>query len=165
MENADRTMMRNRADNPYRSADSASRALSEWELDRHPALRLSVLFMFILLAVLAIASRLTYLQGRLSERYAADFDRTVERFEPIPSHEGRILAADGEVLAEDREIFGLMVHYRWLEDPPHPAWLKSQALSRLDRPARRDPERVAAEQERVLNLRARLWKQLAHATG
>jgi len=74
------------------------------------------------------------------------------------------LAADGEVLAEDREIFGLKVHYRWLEEPPHPAWLKSQALSRLDRPARRDPQRVAREQERVLELRARLWNQLAQAT-
>ena len=157
--------MLNRADNPYGSHDSAPRLSSEWRLDRHPALRISVLFGFVLLAFLAIASRLAYVQGELSSRYAAEFDRTVERLEPIPSHDGRILAADGEVLAEDREIFGLTVHYRWLEEPPHPAWLKSQALSRLDRPARRDPQRVAREQERVLELRARLWNQLALATG
>jgi penicillin-binding protein 2 len=158
-------MMRNRADNPYRSSDSAPQLASEWGLDRRPGLRILVLFVFILLAFLAIASRLAYVQGNLCDRYAAEFDRTSERFEPIPSHDGRILAADGEVLAEDREIFGLTVHYRWLEEPPHPAWLKSQALSRLDRPARRDPECVAREREHVLELRERLWIRLAQATG
>src|SRR5438477_170281 len=165
MEDADRSMMRNRADNPYCAPDSASRTTSDWGLDRRPALRISLLFVFLFLALLAIASRLAYVQGRLSDRYAAEFDRTVERFEAIPSHDGRILATDGEVLAEDREIFALKVHYRWIEEPPDPAWLKSQALSRLDRQARRDAERVAREQERVLELRGRLWKQLAQESG
>src|SRR5579863_4555409 len=120
--------MRNRADNPYRvrfhmSTLGVSR---DWGLDRHPALRIAILFIVILLAFLAIASRLAYVQGRLTNRYAAEFDRTIEQFEPIPSHDGRILAADGEVLAEDHEVFGLAVHYRWLEEPPNPLWLKSQ---------------------------------------
>lgn len=157
--------MRNRADNPYRPQDSTPRTSSDWGLDRHPAVRISILFGVILLAVLAIASRLAYVQGRLLDRYVAEFERTVERVEPIPSHDGRILAADGEVLAEDREIFGLKVHYRWLEEPPHPAWLKSQTLARLDRQARRDPQRVARERERVLKLRTELWNQLAQVTG
>src|SRR5262249_53710844 len=62
-------------------------------------------------------------------------------------------------------IFGVKVHYRWLEEPPDPVWLKGQALGRLDRAARRDPQRVARELERVRERRADLWRQLAHATG
>jgi penicillin-binding protein 2 len=100
----------------------------------------------------------------LTDQYAADFERTVERFEPVPSHDGRILAADGEVLAEDRDVFGVMVHYRWLEEPPDPGWLKGQALGRLDRTARRDPGRVARELEGILERRAELWRQLARTT-
>jgi penicillin-binding protein 2 len=157
--------MRNRAANPYRSADSVPDLPADRGFDRRPGLRILALFAFVLLAFVAIASRLAYVQGGLSERYAAEFDRLVEMFEPIASHDGRILAADGEVLAEDREIFGLKVHYRWLEEPPDPAWLKGQSLSRLDRPARRDPQRVAREQERMLEMRSRLWIRLAQVTG
>ncbi len=157
--------MRNRADNPYRLQNPAHQTQADWGLDRHPAIRLSVLFAAFFLAILTIGSRLAYVQGRLSDRYIAEFDRTVERLEPIPSHDGRILAANGEVLAEDREIFGLKVHYRWLEDPPDPVWLKSQALARLDRPSRRDPKRVAQERDRVLTRRAELWNHLGRATG
>src|SRR4029077_18468758 len=110
--------MRNRADNPYCSHDTARRSSADLRLDSRPELRIFMLFALFLLGVLVISSRLAYIQGRLSERYIAEFDRTIERFEPIPSHDGRILAADGEVLAEDRDVFGLTVHYRWLEDPP-----------------------------------------------
>src|SRR5205085_847360 len=62
-------------------------------------------------------------------------------------------------------VFGLTVHYRWLEEPPDPAWLKGQALSRLDRPARRDPVRVAGEVQSTLKQRAELWNALAGLTG
>lgn len=157
--------MRNRADNPYRLQSPTQESSSGWGLDHHPSHRLWVLFAVFFLAILAIASRLAFVQGRLSERYIAEFGRTLERFEPIPSRDGRIIAANGEVLAEDREIFGITVHYRWLEEPPDPAWLKSQALARLDRPSRRDPARVAEEIERVLVRRAELWKHLARATS
>ena len=94
--------MRNRADNPYRSRADAPRMTFDGGLDRNPALRLSIVFSVILLCVLAIAARLVYVQGRLGDEYAAEFDRTSERFESIPSHDGRILAADGEVLAKLR---------------------------------------------------------------
>lgn len=155
--------MLNRADNPYRDDDS--RWPTDWVLEVRPATRVWVLFAVFLLPILAIAARLAYIQTHLSDRYAADFDRTTERLEIIPSRDGRILAADGEVLAEDTEVFGLTVHYRWLEEPADPLWLRSQAMSRLDRQARRDRERVAREEQRVLALRTKLWDRLARATG
>src|SRR6267154_4329273 len=149
--------MRNRADNPYRPDDAAVCETSRRAFDRQPALRIAALFGVVLVAILTIAGRMMHVQGRLSQRYAAEFDRTSERFEPIPSHDGRILAAGGEVLAEDREVFALNVHYRWLEDPPDARWLRGMALSRLDRQARRDPQQVAREEERVLTMRHDLW--------
>src|SRR5262249_3353445 len=104
-------------------------------------------------------------QSQLTEESSADFERPMERFEPFPTHDGRILAADGEVLAEDRDVYGVKVHYRWLEEPPDPAWLKGQALGRLDRVARRDPQRVGRELDRIRKQRADLWRQLASTTG
>lgn len=153
--------MLNRANNLYRPEEEAES--SDWTLEQRPALRMAVLFAAILLAVCAIAARLTYVETQLTESFAGEFHREIERFESIPSHDGRIIAADGEVLAEDQQLFGLTVHYRWLEEPPDPAWLKAQALAlaRLDRANRRDPQRVAGEQARVLELRSQLWQRLA----
>ncbi len=156
--------MRNRADNPYRLDDAPVHRTSRRAFDRQPALRIVMLFGIILAAMLAIAGRMMHVQGRLSDRYVAEFDRTSERLEPIPSHDGRILAAGGEVLAEDREVFALNVHYRWLEDPPDARWLRGMALSRLDRQARRDPRQIAREEERVVTMRHDLWSRLSRLT-
>lgn len=157
--------MRNRADNPYRSQFDVARSSAERGLDGRPGLRIAALFAVIALALGTIGVRLTFVQTQLSEEFASEFDRTIERFEPIPSHDGRIIAADGEVLAEDQQVFGLKVHYRWLEEPPDPAWLKAQALSRLDRPSRRNPDKVARERELVLRKREQLWKEISQLTG
>src|SRR5579863_1176566 len=156
--------MLNRANNPYRSAAEASSSTPDWALDQRPLLRIAALFATILLAVCAIAARLAFVETQLSETFAGEFHREIERYESIPSHDGRIIAADGEVLAEDQQLFGLTVHYRWLEEPPDSAWLKAQALARLDRVQRRDPNRIAGEQARVLELREGLWQHLANAT-
>jgi len=128
-------------------------------------MRIAGLFTAIALAMAAIGWRLAHIQVGLAEEYAAEFEKTIDSFEPIPSRDGRILAADGEVLAEDQEVFGLKVHYRWLEEPADPRWLKAQALASLDRPGRRDSARVALEQKRVLRRRADLWRNIARATG
>ena len=133
--------MLNRADNPYRSSHDAPRSSGHRDFDGRPGLRIDILFGGIAAALCTIATRLAFVRTQLSEEYAVEFDRTVEQLEPIPSHDGRIIAAGGEVLAEDQQVFGLKVHYRWLEEPSDPAWLKAQALSRLDRPSRRDPEK------------------------
>ena len=130
------------------------------KMERHPAARLGVLLTGILLALVAVGTRLAYLQIALADQYASEFDRTVEKFEPIPSRDGRILAAGGEVLAEDLEVFAISVQYRWLQEPTDPDWLKRQALSRLDRADRRNSDLVIREQERVLSEKSALWNRL-----
>jgi penicillin-binding protein 2 len=157
--------MRNRADNPYRMPSTAPQFSADPDFDSRPGLRVGALFTVMLLAVGTIAVRMAFVQTQLADEYAVAFDRTTERIEPIPSHDGRIIAADGEILAEDQQVFSLKVHYRWLQDPPDPVWLKGQALSRLDRESRRNPELVARERERVLHVREELWEEIARITG
>jgi penicillin-binding protein 2 len=78
---------------------------------------------------------------------------------------GRILARNGTVLACDKETLALAVHYRWLEEPPNPRWLRWTARSRLARADRKDPQRVSAEEARVRAERAELWQRLARLSG
>lgn len=136
-----------------------------WDMDENPELRLGVFYVALCLALIAVAGRLTYVQTFLTGDYALDFDKTTEKFESIPSRDARILTADGLVLAEDVEVFAVKVHYRWLEEPADPAWLKQQALSRLERGARRKPERVRAAAEALLAGRNAFWTRLAGLTG
>lgn len=155
--------MLNRPINPFHSASDAGG--SAWETDRHPGLRLAALFAGVTLAVAVIGVRLADVQTHLGPEFSAEFEKTWERFEPIATHDGRILSADGQVLAEDVEQFSLTVHYRWLEDPPDPTWVRQQVLSRLDRSARRNPERVAAEETALLIRRQELWNRLESLQG
>ncbi|MFM8219681.1 MAG: hypothetical protein ACKOJF_12265, partial [Planctomycetaceae bacterium] len=69
------------------------------------------------------------------------------------------------MLAEDELSYSLQVHYRWLEEPPDPGWLKAQSLRKLDRSGRRDPRRIAQALTEVEATRHRLWSDLARATG
>jgi penicillin-binding protein 2 len=153
----------NRPLNPYRSTPRDPSP--DWELDQFPRARLAILFGLFVAALSLIGARLVQVQTSLGEEYAAEFDRTSERRESIVSRDGRILSADGQVLAEDLELYSLLVHYRWLEEPPDPAWVRQQALSRLDRAGRRDRTRVEAEQALVLARREALWQRLERATG
>jgi penicillin-binding protein 2 len=134
-------------------------------LDGVPQLRLLVLFVAIALPVLVIAGRLAWLQVVIPDRFLAGWDRTFESEEPVASRDGRILTADGRVLAEDEVRFDVAVHYRWLEDPPDERWLKARALEQLKPRNRRDPQRIADARQRVLQQRAGLWHSLAALTG
>ena len=153
--------MQNRGTLDWQTATARERP---WETDAHPEIRLGVLFAGIVLLVAGVGVRFVWVQTTLTESYAVDFDRTYERTETIPSPDGRIISADGTVLAEDVLQIGLSVHYRWLEDPPNPLWLKQQALARLERSERRDKARAQSEVETVLKERERLWTDLAEIT-
>lgn len=78
----------------------------------------------------------------------------------VPAVRGRILARDGTVLAHDEPSSTLMVHYRWLQSPADPAWVRTKARSMLSPRARRNSELRAAAEAKVLaqrgDLRARL---------
>ena len=130
-----------------------------------PALRLLLLFIAMLVPVAIVAARLEHLQRHLGQEYLAHWDTTTIHEEPIPCRDGRILAADGRVLAQDRLRFDVLVHYRWIEEPVNPTWLKQQALARLTRRQRRDADQLATAQAAVLEQRRRLWNLLAETTG
>lgn len=134
-------------------------------LDHAPRLRLVVLFMAFTLPVIPIVGRLAYVQIALADRFTSDWDRTQESEEPIPARDGRILTADGKVLAYDEPQFDLAVHYRWLEEPPNDAWLTQQARTRLKPTERRDRDKLATARAAVLAERDALWSALSAATG
>lgn len=134
-------------------------------LDAAPQLRFIVLFVAFAVPLLAVAGRLVYLQVAIPDRFTVAWDRTYEAAEPISSRDGRILTADGRILAYDEVRFDVAVHYRWLEDPPDERWLRSQALALIEPRDRRDPARVAAARDVVLERQRGLWQSLAVAAG
>lgn len=153
--------MRNR---PYSDLRSPAPAAGP-RLDHTPHLRLAVLFMAVLAPATVIVGRLAHVQTALADRFLIEWDRTRETEEPIPARDGRILTADGRVLAYDEPQFDLAVHYRWLEEPPDEPWLLQQARGRLQPMERRDVSRLATARAAVLTEREALWSALAAATG
>jgi len=135
----------------------------EWSLDAAPTDRLKVLFFLFAVAFAAIAGRVVWLQTLAADRFLAVWDQPVETFEPIPAREGRILSADGQVLAFDSPRFDLLVHYRWLEEPADDAWLTAMAREGLSKQERRQKSKVVAAKEAVLRQRVELWRSLADA--
>ncbi len=118
------------------------------------------LFIVLCLAIFGRAAQLELTQGAAFRTAAAQPGR---QNEILPAERGRILARDGTVLAEDERVVGLAVQYRYLEDPPNPAWLRSQARSRLPRPLRQ--QRLAEATADVLAERKTLHRRLADCCG
>ena len=153
--------MRNRPYNDQtRSAGGAG-----VRLDYQPRIRLAVLYAVFALPACLIASRLVYLQAVIPDRFQIVQDQTIETLEPIPSRDGRILTADGVVLAYDEPQFDLTVHYGWIVEPSDPGWINDQARARLTSRQRRDAELVEAAREEVLADREALWQTLVATTG
>ncbi|HUG92042.1 MAG TPA: penicillin-binding transpeptidase domain-containing protein [Planctomycetaceae bacterium] len=158
--------MLNRPANVYRERDRRGTPPDRpWQIDERPAARLAWLFVLICLPPVCVVGRIVQLQQRLGGEIAATSGDTRETFETIPSRDGRILGSDGRVLARDVGTFDVLVNYRWLEEPPDPAWLRRQALARLDRNSRTDTDRVAREEQAVLAARDAMWERLARLTG
>jgi penicillin-binding protein 2 len=154
--------------------DSRVRDVADWSANHddlsQPAseragLRLLGLALAMVCPLALIALRFAHVQLTLGDEYRGEFEQTYERFEPIPSRDGRLLAVEGTVLAEDVDLFRLKVHYRWLEAPADPGWLRSLALRRLDRRARRNAELVAQAEAEVEREREALWRRLAERSG
>jgi penicillin-binding protein 2 len=130
-----------------------------------PTLRFVLLLVVLLMPLSAVAARLLHLQRYLAPDYVAAWETTTTHLESLACRDGRILSADGRVLAHDRLRFDIHVHYRWIESPPDEGWLRQQTLARLSRQQRRDPGQVAAARQAVLEKRRRLWNLLATTTG
>jgi penicillin-binding protein 2 len=151
--------MLNRPQNAFTEVDP--RGTAAWDVDERPNARLRWLLLLMALPIGLITLRLVWVQTQLCGAYLEAFNVTTATFESIAARDGRILSADGRVLADDLQQFNVLVHYRWLQSPADAGWLKQQALARLGREDRKDKERVKAEQERVLAQREALWRRLA----
>ena len=138
-----------------------SRQASGWDADRAPGLRLALLWLGMIAPLFVVAVRMMQLQVALRDDFATGFEQTYEVREEIPARDGRILAADGSVLAGEVERNDLQVHYRLIQEPADSRWLRGEALKRLSRLERRDKKLVVAEEQRVLSRRTELWNSLA----
>lgn len=135
-----------------------------WNPDRTPTLRLAMMWIGILLPMVAIILRMAQLQIVLQDDFVSGFEQTYEVFEDIPARQGRILAADGSVLAGEEERYDLQMNYRLIQQPADERWLRGEARRNLDRKERKDSQKVEAEEQRVLNRREELWAAVSKLT-
>jgi len=135
-----------------------------WDADRTPGLRLVVMWLAMLLPLVAVVARMAQLQIVLQDDFAQGFEQTHEVLEEIPARHGRILAADGSVLAGEEERFDLQMHFRLIQQPADERWLRTEALRNLDRAERKLKPRVEEEKQRVLDRREELWSSVSALT-
>lgn len=137
----------------------------DWDPDRAPSVRLALMWVGALLLVLAVVVRMGQLQTSLQHGLVDGFEETREILEEIPARHGRILAADGSVLAGEEARFDLQMDFRLIMQPADERWLRKEAMRNLDRLEKKDKQKVAAEKERVLQRREELWEAVAQLTG
>ena len=111
-------------------------------------LRLNGIGLFFVAAVFVILARVYWVQTRLPDEFLSALQVTSTEDEPLPARDGRIVA-DSIVLASDVDVYGVEVHYRWLQHEIDPQWLKLQVRQRLSREERRDAELVADAEDKV----------------
>ena len=116
------------------------------------------LFALAMGVVFARAVQLEISDGENFRRLAA---RPIEREVTLAPRRGRILARDGSLLAADRTGAALAVHFRYLQNPPDPAWLRRRARARLTAAGRRDAQQVAATEARIRDELANVHARLA----
>src|SRR4051812_48687291 len=115
----------------------------DWDPDRAPGVRLSLMWLGMLLPLLAVVVRMGQLQIVLQHDFADGFEQTYEVLEETPARDGRILAADGSVLAGEEARYDLQMNYRLIQEPADERWLRGEVLRNLDRLERKDKQRVA----------------------
>ena len=149
--------------------------LFDWQrfhADEHPApvvvdsrRRLRICLAGFLAASGLVFGRMVQLEATQGRALCEEASKPLTRLEVLPGVRGRILAASGEVLACDQQVLCLAVHYRYLEEPINPAWLRQTARSRLSRAQRGRPERVAAAEADVRAERTQTIRRLAEVCG
>jgi penicillin-binding protein 2 len=112
-------------------------------------LRVRILLVLFLSGCTAVFGRAVQLELTGGEEFRAALREAHIETQEVAAPRGRILARDGTVLAEDREVVGLAVHYRYLQRPLDAKWLTSVARRRLTRAERRKVARVREEEESV----------------
>lgn len=124
------------------------------------------LCLFGYLALLLFLWMMLFAQQHVwGEAYRAAAGRPQRRVESVVAPRGRIYSADGQLLADYRPSVALAVHYRFLEDPPDPSWLRRQARARVDRRHRSDPVRLQQAAREFLQWRELQMARLAELCG
>ena len=145
---------------PNRHATLEKSSATRWS-----SLRLLMLWLMVCAAVTVISTRLAYLQLELQDAFVDHETFEPYSIEPVSAIDGRILSADGQVLAYDHQTFHVYISYRWLQDPPDPRWLKSQIKALLTPEQRHDKDLVEATTKEILSRRDQMWQHLAQLAG
>ncbi len=127
--------------------------------------RLHWLLVGFVVACCGVMGRLAALDLIDGDELRAEASRPAARTVIVPALRGRILARDGSVLAFDQPLAKLAVQYRMLQDPLDAHWLRATARARLSAHERRQSQRVADEEQRVLAERADMLRRLADLCG
>ena len=127
--------------------------------------RLRICLIGFLLLLGIVFGRMVQLEVSQGAAFRSEAGRPLIRKRSLPGVRGRILARDGTVLAYDKKILGVAVHYRYLEEPPDPDWLRRTARSHLSRKQRKNPRSVAAAEAEVRRQRNETARRLARLTG
>lgn len=123
-----------------------------------------IVFGFVLLLVV-VFGRLVQLEVTQGAAFRAEAAKPLQRKHLVAGVRGRILAADGAILACDKETRALAVHYRWIEQPADPGWLRWMVRSRLTVAERRDEQRLADVKAEVLAERQAMADRVIRLTG
>lgn len=125
-----------------------------------PRRRLRVCLLAFVAVLAVVLARAVQLEWKYGEGFREEANRLLVRRASLPGVRGRVLASDGTVLAEDRKVFALAIHFRYLEEPCNRSWLRRTARARLTSRERRDSQRVADEETRVLADRKELAQRV-----
>ena len=123
--------------------------------------RLKICWWGFLTALAAVFGRMAQLEWTQGAGFREEAAKPLLRRQVLDGVRGRILARDGTVLAADKPVVALAVHYRYLQTEPDPQWLRAAARLRLSRAQRKDPQRVAGEESKVAAERNQLAQRLA----
>lgn len=155
--------MLNRPTSPW--ADESSGTQAVWDQDRNPQLRMTVLCVAMVLPLFVVGLRAAQLQLNLQDRFADAFSVTTETVEEIPARTGRIISADGIVLADDAQSYDVAVYFPAIANPGDQDWIKKKAKLRLNKKDQKDNQRVADEELKVAQEIDEFWKRLAQLVG
>ena len=115
-------------------------------------------FAVALCVIVGRAVQLEISDGENFRRLAA---RPIEREVALPAARGRIVSRDGSILAAELPTTALAVHFRYLQDPPDPSWLRRRARARLTAVERRNSVHTSAMEARVRAELSDLHQRLA----
>lgn len=127
--------------------------------------RLHAVFAFFVFSACIVLLRAVQLEVTEGEAYRSHANRAISQVVDVPAARGRILAADGTVLACDQRVTSLAIAYRYLQFPLDEKWLSALARKRLPRAQRRDRAKLVRETEAVGAEISQLHERLAQLCG